>query len=267
MTTRPHQPTGPNPRRLESPVGTDLDQLDAALADARLLIQAGVASTAARLVGAYLTRFDPGAAPTLDTLIDAAAIYTSRTPDPAWLRYLDRTRPKPQDTDTGLGSGDPGRVVGDWPWAQALPAPPPQISCPSDTATTQAASPAEGWPRAQRSHGCWAFVNPRPRAAVMTAACTTRQVRADGNACRPSASRTARRHDGFPTAAGAASTPQRGGRAGRWATRRRLPQPPARVKPGRTVVPDAGCVPPRPSHRARTRPTHHTGQHSQGGHR
>ena len=103
---------------------TDLNELRASLDAATVMMQAGITTTAARLMRLHLRHIDPGRASVLDVLIDAADIYTGTWPDPAWLTYLTRARISRSGTPQAPAIACDVRVVGDWPWELAVASPP-----------------------------------------------------------------------------------------------------------------------------------------------
>jgi hypothetical protein len=115
----------------------DLSELRESVEAAQVMVRAGATTTAANFVHLQLRRIDPRQAPVLDLLVDAAELYTTLQPDPAWLSYLARARPPLPPTPAPAGM-PAGQVVGDWPWQLALhQAAPPHDTQPSAQPSTE----------------------------------------------------------------------------------------------------------------------------------
>ena len=86
----------------------NLEHLRANLDTARAMVRAGAAPAAARLVHVHLKHLDPDHAPAQPVLVEAAALYTTVWPDPAWLRYLNRAHSQlPSTAAAGHLRADP----------------------------------------------------------------------------------------------------------------------------------------------------------------
>jgi hypothetical protein len=102
----------------------NLAELRDHLEAAPVMTGAGAIQAAARLVHVHLKHLDPDQAPVLPVLVEAAALYTTVWPDPAWLRYLNRAHSHQHLAITSTGHPDadeigipapPDRQPGAWP--------------------------------------------------------------------------------------------------------------------------------------------------------